>query len=83
MPSSHVSFFPCTGSNGEELVEGLFVLAHAKRSRLLLLGIANSIDLVQQLLLPGGALQVRALVGQPARRLELSMLDLASTWCSK
>ena len=40
-------------------MEGLFCLAAAPRSRLLLLGIANSIDLVQQLLRPGGALQVR------------------------
>ena len=39
-------------------MEGLFQLAHAPRSRLLLVGIANSIDLVQQLLKPGGALHV-------------------------
>lgn len=49
---------PCAGSKGEELVEGLFVLAHAPHSRLLLLGIANSIDLVQQLMRTGGVLQV-------------------------
>ncbi|PRW05904.1 Cell division control 6 [Chlorella sorokiniana] len=46
-----------SGSRGEELVEKLFVLAHAERSRLLLLGIANSIDLVQQLMRQGGPLQ--------------------------
>ena len=46
------------GAKGEELVEGLFGLAAADRSRLLLLGIANSIDLVQQLLRPGGPLHV-------------------------
>ncbi|PSC67141.1 cell division control 6-like protein [Micractinium conductrix] len=44
------------GKAGEELVEGLFALAHAPGSRLLLLGIANSIDLVQQLMRPGGSL---------------------------
>lgn len=48
----------CAGSRGEELVEGLFCLAAAPRSRLVLLGIANSIDLVQQLMRPGGSLHV-------------------------
>ncbi|KAL4426243.1 hypothetical protein ABPG77_009858 [Micractinium sp. CCAP 211/92] len=44
------------GARGEELVESLFCLAHARGSRLVLLGIANSIDLVQQLMRPGGSL---------------------------
>lgn len=46
------------GARGEELVESLFCLAHARGSRLVLLGIANSIDLVQQLMRPGGSLHV-------------------------
>eukprot|EP00887_Chlorella_sp_A99_P007089 scaffold2.g7089.t1 len=50
-----------SGRRGEELVEGLFCLAHGRGSRLLLIGIANSIDLVQQLLKPGGALHRRNL----------------------
>ncbi len=36
-------------------MESLFCLAHARGSRLVLLGIANSIDLVQQLMRPGGS----------------------------
>jgi Cdc6-like AAA superfamily ATPase len=47
-----------TGKVGEALIEELFVLAHHKTSRLVLIGIANSIDLVQQLLKPGGPLHV-------------------------
>lgn len=46
------------GTKGEELVESLFALAAAPASRLLLLGIANSIDLVQKHMRPGGALHV-------------------------
>lgn len=34
------------------MVEDLFALAHAPGSRLLILGIANTVDLVQQLLRP-------------------------------
>ena len=45
-----------TGRHGDSLVGDLFALAHAPKSRLLLIGIANSIDLVQQLMRPGGAL---------------------------
>lgn len=43
-----------TGKHGEELIGGLFSLASIPQSRLILIGIANSIDLVQQLLRPGG-----------------------------
>ena len=43
-----------TGKHGEELVGGLFSLASLPNSRLVLIGIANSIDLVQRLLRPGG-----------------------------
>ncbi|KAL4531461.1 hypothetical protein Ndes2526B_g04426 [Nannochloris sp. 'desiccata'] len=45
-----------TGPRGDVLVGELFALAHAPRSRLILIGIANSIDLVQQLMRPGGSL---------------------------
>ncbi len=45
-----------TGPRGDALVGELFALAHAPRSRLILIGIANSIDLVQQLMRPGGSL---------------------------
>jgi len=48
-----------TGPRGDALVGELFALAHAPRSRLILIGIANSIDLVQQLMRPGGSLHVR------------------------
>jgi len=47
------------GPRGDALVGELFALAHAPRSRLILIGIANSIDLVQQLMRPGGSLHVR------------------------
>jgi len=47
------------GRHGDELIGELFALAAAPGSRLVLLGIANSIDLVQQLLRPGGAFHVR------------------------
>lgn len=47
-----------TGPRGDALVGELFALAHAPRSRLILIGIANSIDLVQQLMRPGGSLHV-------------------------
>lgn len=40
------------------MVEDLFALAHAPGSRLLILGIANTVDLVQQLLRPGAAFHV-------------------------
>jgi len=66
------------------LVEGLFVLAHSERSRLLLLGIANSIDLVQQLMRAGGPLHVSILV--PVRRLLCAVIcfarPLVPAWCS-
>ena len=45
-----------TGRNGDALVGELFSLAHAPRSRLILIGVANSIDLVQQLMRVGGTL---------------------------
>lgn len=48
-----------SGQQGDALVGELFALAAAPRSRLVLLGIANSIDLVQQLMRPGGAFHVR------------------------
>lgn len=47
-----------TGKVGDALVAELFALAHAPCSRLVLIGIANSIDLVQQLMRPGGSLHV-------------------------
>ncbi|RMZ54453.1 hypothetical protein APUTEX25_002029 [Auxenochlorella protothecoides] len=47
------------GSRGEAMVEDLFALAHAPGSRLLILGIANTVDLVQQLLRPGAAFHRR------------------------
>lgn len=53
----------CAGSKGEKLMESLFAMAAADGSRLLLLGIANSVDLVQRLMRPGGALHVRAAQG--------------------
>ena len=68
-----------TGKAGEELVEGLFALAHAPGSRLLLLGIANSIDLVQQLMRPGGSLHVsgcQGLVGGSGRLAVAGLLRL-------
>ncbi|KAK2078080.1 hypothetical protein QBZ16_003948 [Prototheca wickerhamii] len=46
---------------GEALVEDLFSIAHAPGSQLVILGIANSIDLVQRLLLPGGPFHRRNL----------------------
>jgi cell division control protein 6 len=50
-----------TGRTGDALIEDLFCLAHAEGSRLVLIGIANSIDLVQQLMKPGGSLHKRNL----------------------
>ena len=47
-----------TGKVGDDLVAELFALAHAPCSRLVLIGVANSIDLVQQLMRPGGSLHV-------------------------
>lgn len=50
-----------TGRTGDALIEDLFCVAHAEGSRLVLIGIANSIDLVQQLMKPGGSLHKRNL----------------------
>lgn len=47
-----------SGRSKDELLGELFALAHAPRSRLVLIGIANSIDLVEQLLRAGGSLHV-------------------------
>lgn len=43
-----------SSKDGDELVGSLFSVAHSPGSRLILIGIANSIDLVQQALRPGG-----------------------------
>jgi len=47
------------GKNCEEIVGSLFATAATPGSRLLLVGISNSIDLVQQLMRPGAVLHVR------------------------
>jgi hypothetical protein len=47
-----------SGRSKDELLGELFALAHTPRSRLVLIGIANSIDLVEQLLRAGGSLHV-------------------------
>jgi Cdc6-like AAA superfamily ATPase len=46
------------GRNCEEIVGSLFATAATPGSRLVLLGISNSIDLVQQLMRPGAVLHV-------------------------
>lgn len=56
------------GRHGDSLVEDLFSLAHADRSRLLLVGIANSIDLVERLMRPGGSLHVSTTANCSRRR---------------
>jgi hypothetical protein len=43
-----------SAKDGDDLVGNLFSVAHSPGSRLMLIGIANSIDLVQQALRPGG-----------------------------
>ncbi|KAL4853006.1 Cell division control protein 6 [Chlorella vulgaris] len=62
-----------SGSKGEKLMESLFAMAAADGSRLLLLGIANSVDLVQRLMRPGGALHRRNL--KPAHEIFATYLS--------
>ncbi|KAI3427369.1 hypothetical protein D9Q98_010285 [Chlorella vulgaris] len=62
-----------SGSKGEKVMENLFAMAAADGSRLLLLGIANSVDLVQRLMRPGGALHRRNL--KPAHEIFATYLS--------